>query len=305
MRRLEMAFWDDDVASDADWDKYIHKGGALMCGLVGSDRTAGRLIKDTRNPPLAASVWSGNLKQELYDWYWREMNPSSKGCQLGGWEFSGMLNALGLSEKEKAKGGNNQCSRIEHWDANKEDDKGHQVPAINQWYKVGDTDYRVSLKLDIMQHVVLTLRKATKAHYEFIVDTKGGGRFIAHVLAHSDPTLILLTTPSAIYCMFLDSPKSSASREWYGNKKDPDNALLPHLKLLSDVLWGYWVRDNPNVKNIRYFFMLGISNDLTNQLIASCLQKAKKQLSEWPGVSFDISTDEGHALLYVSSTKRT
>jgi hypothetical protein len=69
----------------------------------------------------------------------------------------------------------------------------------------------------------------------------------------------------------LDSPPSSASREWYGNKRDPEPALLPSLKLLSDVLWGYRVRDNPNVKNVRYFFMLGLSNDLTNRIISSCL----------------------------------
>jgi hypothetical protein len=105
------------------------------------------------------------------------------------------------------------------------------------------------------------------------------------------------TKGGAIYCTYLDSPRSSASREWYANKKDPDVALLPQLKLLSDVLWGYWVRDNSDVENIRYFFMLGISNSLTNQIIASCLQKAKKKLVEWPGVDFGTETDEGHALL--------
>lgn len=62
-------------------------------------------------------------------------------------------------------------------------------------------------------------------------------------------------------------------------------------------MWGYWVRNNPNIKRIRYFFMLGISNEQTNQLIASCLQKTEKKLSEWPGLTFDMGTDEGHALL--------
>jgi hypothetical protein len=97
--------------------------------------------------------------------------------------------------------------------------------------------------------------------------------------------------------MYLDNPRSSGNREWYGNKKDPDLALLPRLRALSDILWGFWVRDNPNVKNIRYFFMLGISNDQTQRLIASCLKNAKKELSAWPGVSFNTDTDEGHALL--------
>lgn len=65
----------------------------------------------------------------------------------------------------------------------------------------------------------------------------------------------------------------------------------------SDIFWGYWNRNNPNVRNIRYFFMLGISNDVTNQLIARCLQNVGKELQEWPGVTFATSTDEGRALL--------
>lgn len=43
--------------------------------------------------------------------------------------------------------------------------------------------------------------------------------------------------------------------------------------------------------------MIGISNELTNQIIASCLSKASKELSEWPGVSFSTATDEGYALV--------
>lgn len=101
----------------------------------------------------------------------------------------------------------------------------------------------------------------------------------------------------AIIGLYLDAPKSAASRNWYGNKKDPDTALLPQLRALSDVLWGFWNRDNPNIQNIRYFFMLGISNDMTNKIIASCLHKAGKELSEWPGTSFMADTDEGHALI--------
>jgi hypothetical protein len=107
---------------------------------------------------------------------------------------------------------------------------------------------------------------------------------------------VILTKP-AIYGLYLDSPKSSARTEWYGNGKDADPALLPRLRSFSDIMWAYWVRDNPNIKNIRYFFMLGISNDQTNKLIASVLQKTGKTLSEWPGVSVEMDTDEGKALL--------
>jgi hypothetical protein len=136
--------------------------------------------------------------------------------------------------------------------------------------------------------------QATKAHFEFTVNTKGGGTVSQYSAATGPRTLI---HEIAIYGMYLDNPRTSGSREWYGLKKYPELALLPRLRALSDILWGFWVRANPNVKNIRYFFMLGISNEQTQALIASCLKNAKKELSAWPGVSFTMDSDEGHALL--------
>lgn len=108
------------------------------------------------------------------------------------------------------------------------------------------------------------------------------------------------------YGLYLDGPRSAARHNWYGNSKDLDPTLLPHLQSLFDILWGYWVRDNANVKNIRYFFMLGISNDQTDQLIASCLKNTQEELKKWPVTSFGTDTDGGHALLgmYHSSPNR-
>jgi hypothetical protein len=138
------AFWDDDLASPADWEKFTLKGGALICALKGTDQTAGRQIKDSRSPPSEISVWSGNLKQELHDWYWHELNPTSEGCQLDdNWKVPATMRALGLDGKAKSAGGNNVCYRIEHWDPNKEEN-GRQIPAINQWYQVDGNSYRVS-----------------------------------------------------------------------------------------------------------------------------------------------------------------
>jgi hypothetical protein len=139
------AFRGDDLANPADWETFSLKGSALMCALEGTDQTAGRLIKDTRNPPSAATSWSSDLKQELHDWYWRELNPTSKGGQLDDyWKFAGMMQALGLNGKSTSTGGDNACYRIEHWDPDKEEN-GNQVLAINQWYHVGGHNYRVSL----------------------------------------------------------------------------------------------------------------------------------------------------------------
>jgi hypothetical protein len=117
--------------------------------------------------------------------------------------------------------------------------------------------------------------QATKAHYEFGLNRAGG----------------------AIYGFFLESPVHAAATLWYNNRKPADPTKLPKLRVFSDLLWGYWTRDNPDIKNIKFFFMMGISNDQTNTLIATCLHNRKQTLKEWPGVEFDTKSDEGHALL--------
>lgn len=95
----------------------------------------------------------------------------------------------------------------------------------------------------------------------------------------------------------LQSPVAAASMLWYSGKRPADPAKLPQLRAFSDVLWGFWNRGNPNIKNINYFFMMGIVNEETNRLIATCLRSKRETLRFWPGVSFDTTTDEGHALL--------
>jgi hypothetical protein len=187
------------------------------------------------------------------------------------------MQSLGLDGRPTTEGGDNQCYRIEHWDPESRDAEGNQIPTIHQWYNVpgNSKQYRVSFLLHVMAKLLLTTEQATKAHYEFALNTKGG----------------------AIYGLFLESPQASAKTIWGGGKTEPNKDDLPQLRAFSDILWGFWVRNNPNVKNIRYFFMIGISNDLTNQIIASCLHGANKELSEWPGTDFSTATDQGHALL--------
>ncbi|CAN9216217.1 unnamed protein product [Alternaria alternata] len=259
--RPTVAFWDDDHATEVDWKKSAAKGGALMCALEGSDQVAGRQIRDTREPPSAASRYNSDLKTELHDWYWRETNPSTFSCSFSEhWHLAHAMRSLGLDGKPASEGGDNQCYRIEHWNPENRDDKGNQIPAINQWYSVPGHDKQY---------------RATKAHFEFGINTKGG----------------------AIYGLFLESALASAKSIWGGGTKEPNRDDLPQLRAFSDIMWAFWVRNNPNVRNIRYFFMIGISNDLTNQIIASCLRDAGAELSEWPGTSFSTTTDQGHALL--------
>ncbi|KAJ4335147.1 hypothetical protein N0V87_006301 [Didymella glomerata] len=173
------------------------------------------------------------------------------------WKMPSAMKALGLNGDPQNEGEDNICYRVEHWNP-KPAENGRQIPAINQWYNVDGTDYQ-----------------ATKAHYEFGIDRAGG----------------------ALYSCFLDSPVYAAAFLWNNNRRPADPAKLPKLRAFSDVLWGYWSKANPDNKNVRYLFMMGISNDQTNTLIATCLHNKEETLKEWPGIEFHTKSDEGHALL--------
>jgi hypothetical protein len=51
-------------ADQALWDKYLKKGDHMMCLMEATDKGAGWLEKDTRQPPSAASRWKGDLRGE-------------------------------------------------------------------------------------------------------------------------------------------------------------------------------------------------------------------------------------------------
>lgn len=134
----------DDQASAIDWATYTNKGGALTCGLLATDQSAGQLLRDARTPPSAASLWCGDLKQELSTWYWHVNGRPNYSCKLDDyWYIASAVRSLGLDGQPVEEGGDNACYRIEHWDQNREEG-GMQAPAINQWYSVDGKEYRVS-----------------------------------------------------------------------------------------------------------------------------------------------------------------
>ena len=104
--------------------------------------------------------------------------------------------------------------------------------------------------MEIKRKEVNNDKQATKSHYEFAINPRGG----------------------ALFGLFLESPQASARTLWYAGKRSPNREDLPAIRAFSDILWGYWVCDNPRVENVRFFFMIGISNDVTNRLIASALR---------------------------------
>lgn len=105
---------------------------------------------------------------------------------------------------------------------------------------------------------------------------------------------IMNPSDGVILGLDLDGPSNAARRQW---GREPNSDELPKLKALSDILWGYWTRDNSNVKNIHYFWMMGVVNRDTNAILARALKNVKKELVSWPGVTFNMDTEEGRALL--------
>lgn len=132
--------------------------------------------------------------------------------------------------------------------------------------------------------------QATGAYYEFGINTKGGGMF-----KFPKGSAVTKQTTSAIYNFNLLSPKHAA-RMWDPGY-EPSTDDLPRLRASSDILWGYWSRNNPDVKNIRYFFVIGCVNRETNQLIALSLAGDGSKLSPWPGATFSTNSEMGQALL--------
>lgn len=59
---------------------------------------------------------------------------------------------------------------------------------------------------------------------------------------------------------------AAAARTHWGRK--PAENELPELYRASDVLWGYWVRDNPEPSALQYYIVNYVQNDETLSLLA-------------------------------------
>lgn len=89
------------------------------------------------------------------------------------------------------------------------------------------------------------------------------------------------------------------------NRRAPEHAVgplfpkdgLPKLRRSSDIAWGLWkmgAEPRGKIKNIRFFFSLNISNDLTTRLL---LRAIKGESYTFPGNIFSMESEEGKALL--------
>jgi hypothetical protein len=96
--------------------------------------------------------------------------------------------------------------------------------------------------------------------------------------------------------MNYESPKLGTIYNWGDRKATASD--LPDLHFCSDILWGWWVRDNANVKTLRMYGAQNVVNDETSLISARILKKNNAdRLTPWPGNQFDASTEEGKALI--------
>ncbi|KAF2637896.1 hypothetical protein P280DRAFT_85746 [Massarina eburnea CBS 473.64] len=255
--KLVPRFDEDDVASNELWQRVTCKGGRLIAAMLGSDEDAGKLIDDKRTPSSASSVWQGDLKSELSKWKWFDIPTDDPDEQERG-NHDGYWHVESAIEALRLNGKPGSDNVVYTVQ--------HSNPELMD--SVGHHAPVASQTYDVDGEKYT----ATGASYEFVINYKGG----------------------VIYAQDILSPMHGARQEWY---REPQHKELPHLNKFSDVLWGYWVRDNANIKNIKYFWVEGVVNIDTNSIIATALKAAGKTLAVWPGTTFDMNTEAGKAIL--------
>jgi hypothetical protein len=87
--------------------------------------------------------------------------------------------------------------------------------------------------------------------------------------------------------MLLENPHHAADFNWQDH--DPNDTNLPQLRRASDLMFAYWLRDNPDPKNLRFYIVNDVHNDDTMPIIMSLLAgRGYTTVPFWPGVTLKI-----------------
>ncbi|KAF2437314.1 hypothetical protein P171DRAFT_180271 [Karstenula rhodostoma CBS 690.94] len=257
--------WDiSATANDEIWSNAVCKGGQFVEAFPGSDEEAGKIFKSTASPPTMRNQWQGDLKDDLSKWGWEETNPHAEHfCDFETfWQYNTPYNALGLNKKPKFLGFPKRPSP----------DGGDNV-CYEFWHgdKSLNDDHE---KRYVEQEYKVNGQEYSKtgAYHKVAINQVGG----------------------VVTAQYRLSPAHAAEDNW-GWK--PHGTELPALRTSADLLWGFWYRDNPDIRNIRYFWAQNVQNIQTSRIVASVLKMRGKELTGWPGATFDMDTDEGLALL--------
>ncbi|KAJ4326111.1 hypothetical protein N0V94_000273 [Neodidymelliopsis sp. IMI 364377] len=244
-----------DIASDEAWEIYKAKGNWYTCLLDLSNENAGKGLKDSRTPPSAESRWQGNLQKELETWGWTQASYSEEeNCDFRDTMDLEINNRIGTALS--SLGLSLQPKPIGT-------NECYSIEHFDEtWEENGDPveveeqDYEVDGRI----------YPCTGAYYRFATNKAGG----------------------AIFAQNLLKPQSAAE-EHFGGGLPADQ--LPQLSRASDVMWGYWIRNNPDVKNLRFWFANFVKNDVTLPLLSRALKNhGLNKMPYWPGLELKIDS---------------
>ncbi|KAF2131792.1 hypothetical protein P153DRAFT_285911 [Dothidotthia symphoricarpi CBS 119687] len=263
--------WDPAVlANDELWKEYVDKGEHNLCLMRATDEGAAALITDNPTPNTAKSPFRGNLKNALKRWGWNQRAYETWWeCDFDRQEMTATFEGLGINpypavddEEQPTDDGHNECFSIVHYNPSQFVDPDSPYPVMTP---VTEQQYQVDGNW----------KRATGAYFEFAVNKVDG----------------------AIFGRTLNSPTHAVldDKTSWGRAASPGE--LPELRHASDIFWGYWYRDNPNYRNLRYYGANTVINEHTVLLAARALHNAGETLSGWPGATFATDTDEGKALI--------
>lgn len=120
-------------------------------------------------------------------------------------------------------------------------------------------------------------------------------------------------SPSTGHIFFINvlSPSKAAENFW-GRKPLPSE--LPALRAQSDFAWGFWNRmvQPAALGRVTALWSTKVVNVQTRQIIDTAVetyvpeegQRKEDALPEWPGLTFDVSSVEGLAILGMYSSPR-
>ncbi|KAF3040887.1 hypothetical protein E8E12_003394 [Didymella heteroderae] len=253
-------FYDpSNLASDGLWDKYQKKGDHYQCLFTADDEGAGRLVEDTRTPPSARSTWKGSMSAERKLWNWHENYFDEDNCNFEELHLKDAFDALKVNTMCIDDGGYNEGWALGHYDENRRDPASTNpfeffLEPIKQTYEVQSKTY-----------------KSTGGYYTFVVNQLDG----------------------VIVALDISSLRNAVKTHWksIGGTASPED--LPKLQYASDLMWGKWVDNNPNVKNLHYYVVHNILNDETSAIVPRAMRhKLASKLSIWPGTVFDKDKDK-------------
>jgi hypothetical protein len=225
------------------------------------DEEAGQLL----NPPRssAQSVFK-EFPEEIIKWGYQHHDIEAEGSEHAKleefWGITDALKGLGVNDKTKGNGGNNELVYYTHYDPHARDEKG-PLRIWEQEYEVDTEDGKTQVY------------PYTGAYHLLALNVKDG----------------------VIMTMNLKSPKSAI--DFYD--MDIPSHKLPALSASSDIAFGMWSivteQNQADIKNINYFFSLMVTNDETLKVVARAMNGAK--LEPYPGRKFWLADEDGKAIM--------